>query len=159
MHHLNHREYVMATSLPAFEAASVEALLGVRPGRRSSPLTLAYSILDGLPVSALDRLAELVAPGDSRFKFRLIPKATLERRRKSAAQRLTSEEGDRLARLAKVFGFALDLYGEPDRARAFLTRPHPMLDGKPPLDVALATGPGADLVVNLLGRAAYGGGV
>ena len=30
--------------------------------------------------------------------------------------------------------------------------------GKPPLDVALATGPGADLVINLLGRAAYGGG-
>jgi uncharacterized protein (DUF2384 family) len=34
-----------------------------------------------------------------------------------------------------------------------------MLDGKPPLDVALATGPGADLVINILGRVAYGGGV
>jgi len=33
-----------------------------------------------------------------------------------------------------------------------------MLDGKAPLDVALATGPGADVVINLLGRAAYGGG-
>ena len=31
--------------------------------------------------------------------------------------------------------------------------------GKAPLDVALATSPGPDLEINLLGRAAYGGGV
>jgi putative toxin-antitoxin system antitoxin component (TIGR02293 family) len=109
-------------------------------------------------VTALDRLAEIVAPDDARFKFRLVPKATLERRRKSSSRRLTSEEGDRLARLAKVFSFALDIYKVPENARKFLTRPHPMLDGKSPLDVALATGPGADIVINLLGRAAYGGG-
>jgi uncharacterized protein (DUF2384 family) len=34
-----------------------------------------------------------------------------------------------------------------------------MLDNKRPVDVALATGPGADAVINVLGRAAYGGGV
>ena len=143
----------------ATQPASIEALLGVNAGRQASRLALAYSIEDGLPVAALDRLADTVAPGDARFKFRLISKATLERRRKSPSGRLTSEEGDRLARLAKVFGFALDVYKAPDRAREFLTRPHAMLDGKPPLDVVIATGPGADLVVNLLGRAAYGGGV
>lgn len=138
--------------------ASVEALLGVEPGIHASRLSLAYSIENGLPVAALDRLAETVAPDDARFKFRLIAKATLERRRRSASQRLTSDEGDRLARLAKVFSFALDIYQAPEKARAFLCRPHPMLDNKPPLDVALATSPGADLVINLLGRAAYGGG-
>lgn len=138
---------------------SIEALLGVRAGIHASRLSLPTSIESGLPVAALDRLADKVAPGDARFKFRLIPKATLERRRKSASKRLTSEEGDRLARLAKVFSFALDIYREPERAREFLGRAHPMLDGKAPLDVALATSPGADLVINLLGRAAYGGGV
>lgn len=139
--------------------ASVEALLGVGMGKHATPLTLAYSIENGLPVAALDRLAERVAPDDARFKYRLVPKATLERRRKSPSKRLTSEEGDRLARLAKVFSFALDIYKSPDKAREFLNRPHQMLDRKPPLDVALATSPGADLVINLLGRAAYGGGV
>lgn len=142
----------------ATQAATIETLLGVHAGRQASRLALADSIENGLPVAALDRLADTVAPDDARFKFRLIPKATLERRRKSPSQRLTSEEGDRLARLAKVFSFALDIYQAPDKAREFLSRPHPMLDGKPPLDVALATGPGADLVLNLLGRAAYGGG-
>jgi putative toxin-antitoxin system antitoxin component (TIGR02293 family) len=142
----------------ATQAASIEALLGVKPGRQSSRLALANSIEHGLPVTALDRLADIVAPDDARFKFRLIPKATLERRRRSSSKRLTSEEGDRLARLAKVFSFALDIYREPEKAREFLSRPHPMLDGKAPLDVALTTSPGADLVVNLLGRLAYSGG-
>jgi len=96
---------------------------------------------------------------DARFKFRLIPKATLERRKKSATRHLTSEEGDRLARLAKVYVFALDIYHDGAKVREFLNRPHAMLDGKPPLDVALATGPGADAVINLLGRVAYSGGV
>jgi uncharacterized protein (DUF2384 family) len=34
-----------------------------------------------------------------------------------------------------------------------------MLDDKAPMEVALTTGPGADAVINLLGRAAYSGGV
>jgi len=75
----------------ATQPASIEALLGVPVGKQASRLALAYSIEDGLPVTALDRLADTVAPNDARFKFRLIPKATLERRRKSPSKRLTSE--------------------------------------------------------------------
>lgn len=137
--------------------ASMETLLGLDAGKTA--IAFLTSIEEGLPVTALDRLADRIAPDDARFKFRLIPKATLERRRRSASKRLTREEGDRLARLAKVFSFALEVYKSPEKARAFLGRPHPMLDGKPPLDIALGTSLGADLVVNLLGRAAYGGGV
>jgi putative toxin-antitoxin system antitoxin component (TIGR02293 family) len=136
---------------------SIEALLGVRPDKGGSRLFLANSIEKGLPVTALERLAAAVAPQDAGFKFRIVAKTTLDRRRKT--KRLTSEESDRVARIAKVFSFAVSIYREPDKAREFLTRPHPMLDGKIPLDVAIATGPGADIVINLLGRAAYGGGV
>lgn len=64
-----------------------------------------------------------------------------------------------MARRAEVFSFAFDMYKEPERAREFLGSPHPMLEGKAPLDVALATNPGADLVINLIGRAACVGGV
>ena len=141
----------------AGQATTIEGLLGVKPTEGNTRLGLAYSILSGLPVSALDRLADAVAPDDARFKFRLIPKATLERRRKST-KRLTTEEGDRLARLAKVYAVALNIYHDPAKVRDFLRRPHMMLDNQAPLDVALATGPGADAVINLLGRAAYGGG-
>lgn len=143
----------------ASQTASVESLLGVEVGPRTSAPTLASSIENGLPVAALDRLAERMAPDDDRFKFRLIPKATLEQRRKSPPGRLTRDESDRIARLAKVFSFALEIYRDPDKAREFLTRPHMMLLGEPPLDMALASEPGADRVINLLGGAAYGGGV
>jgi putative toxin-antitoxin system antitoxin component (TIGR02293 family) len=135
----------------------VEALLGIAPGEAGNPLALAHSIESGLPFAAIGRIASAVAPNDNAFKFRLVPRATLERRRK--AKRLSSDEGNRLARLAKVYGFALSIYRDADKARAFLTRPHAMLENRVPLDVALATGPGADAVVNILGRAAYGGGV
>jgi putative toxin-antitoxin system antitoxin component (TIGR02293 family) len=100
-----------------------------------------------------------VSPHDvRRFTYRVVPKPTLERRRKEK-QSLTTEESDRLARIAKVFAFALEVFRDEAKARSFLDRPHPMLDDKAPMEVALTTGPGADAVINLLGRAAYSGGV
>ena len=141
----------------AAQFQDVETLLGVPRGRRGDPLGLAHSVETGLAVSAVDRIAEAVAPGDASFKFRIVPKATLERRRK-AKKGLTSEEGDRVARLAKVYSTARAVFRDDRKVSEFLGRPHMMLEGKTPLDVALATGPGADAVVNLIGRAAYSGG-
>jgi len=54
---------------------------------------------------------------------------------------------------------ALEVYGAPEGARNFMRRPHPMLEGATPVDVVLAADSGADVVINLLGRAAYSGGV
>jgi putative toxin-antitoxin system antitoxin component (TIGR02293 family) len=143
----------------AYKTASVADLLGVKPKKAETTLTLAYSVARGLPVSALDRIATLVAPEDARrFSYRVVPKPTLERRRREKRP-LSTEESDRLARIAKVFAFALDVFRDEAKARSFLDRPHPMLDDKAPLEIALATGLGADAVINLLGRAAYSGGV
>jgi putative toxin-antitoxin system antitoxin component (TIGR02293 family) len=143
----------------AYKTASVADLLGVKPKKAETTLTLAYSVARGLPVSALDKFATLVAPEDARrFSYRVVPKPTLERRRKEKRP-LSTEESDRLARIAKVFAFALDVFRDEAKARSFLDRPHPMLDDKAPLEIALATGLGADAVINLLGRAAYSGGV
>ena len=72
---------------------------------------------------------------------------------------MNGADGNRLARLAKVYVFALDIYRDNGDAREFLKRPHAMLDCKSPLDVALATDPGADAVINLLGGVVYGSGV
>src|SRR3546814_15208115 len=118
----------------ATQLATVEHLLGVPPRIGDTRLGLADSIESGLPVSALDHLADEVAPNDLRFKFRLIPKATLDRRKKSASRRLTSGEGDRLERIAKVFSFAMGIYKDKAQVREFLGRPHAMLAAKPPLN-------------------------
>ena len=142
-----------------YQAATAAELLGVKPKNTETTLTLAYSVQKGLPVSALDKFAGRVSPNDvRRFTYRVVPKPTLERRRKQK-QLLSTEESDRLARIAKVFAFGIDVFRDEAKVRAFLERPHPMLDDKAPLEVALATGPGADAVINLMGRAAYSGGV
>ena len=65
---------------------------------------------------------------------------------------------DRLYQAGKVVGFAMQIYRDEEKVREFLTRRHPMLEDRTPLDVALESGVGADMVVNLLGRGAYGGG-
>ncbi len=134
-------------------------LLGIKSRTPETALALASSVEKGLPVSALDKFAGRISPLDVRgFAYRVVPKPTLERRRKQK-QHLTTDESDRLARVAKVFAFGLEVFRDEAKVRDFLNRPHPMLDDKVPLDLALATGLGADAVVNLLGRAAYGGGV
>jgi putative toxin-antitoxin system antitoxin component (TIGR02293 family) len=143
----------------SYPGAIVADLLGVKPRKAETTLALAYSVEKGLPVSALDRFAGRVSPQDvRRFTYRVVPKPTLERRRRDK-QLLTTEESDRLARVAKVFAFGLEVFRDEAKVRSFLDRPHPMLDDKTPLDIALATGPGADAVINVLGRAAYSGGV
>lgn len=143
----------------AYQAVHVQDLLGVRPAKRETALNLAYSVQKGLPVSALENFAGRVCPDDARrFSYRVVPKPTLERRRRDKKP-LTTDESDRLARIAKVFAFGLEIFRDEAKVRTFLDRPHPMLDGRTPLDVAIATGPGADAVINLLGRASYSGGV
>src|SRR3546814_2067756 len=87
----------------ASQPVTIETLLGVAPRKGDTRLWLSYSILEGLPVGAIDHLADTVALNDSRFKFRLISKATPDRRKKSASKRPTSEEGEKLARIAKGY--------------------------------------------------------
>jgi putative toxin-antitoxin system antitoxin component (TIGR02293 family) len=143
----------------SYSDVAVTDLLGVKPKNQENPLALAQRVERGLPVSTLEKFAGHVSPHDvRRFSYRLVPKSTLERRRRDKKP-LTTEESDRLARIAKVFAFGLEIFHDEAKVRTFLDRPHPMLDNKPPLEVALATGPGADAVINILGRAAYSGGV
>lgn len=150
--------YETGMAMP-FKSASVADLLGVKPKKAGTALALAYSVQKGLPVAALDKFAGRVSPQDARrFSYRVVPKPTLERRRKEK-QPLSTEESDRLARIAKVFAFGLEVFHDETKVRSFLDRPHPMLDDKAPLEIALATGLGADAVINLMGRAAYSGGV
>lgn len=142
----------------ATQFEEVETLLGVPPGELESPLDLAHSIEEGLEVASVGRIAKAIAPDDPNFKFRIVSKATLERRRKSKS-RLKNDEGDRVARLARVYSMGLSIFHDENKVRQFLSRPHMMLENKRPVDVALSTGPGAEAVINILGRAAYSGGV
>ncbi|MEJ0015362.1 MAG: antitoxin Xre/MbcA/ParS toxin-binding domain-containing protein [Acetobacteraceae bacterium] len=146
--------------MSATAAATVPELLGLRrqPGRPASALGLMSDVEKGLPLSALDRIAHAVAPDDSGFPYRLVPRATLARRRNQHAARLTPEESARVARLASVWAFAKDVWKTDEAARRWLFAPHLMLDDRPPIDVVLASEFGRPLVEGILGRLKYGTG-
>lgn len=136
--------------------ANVADVLGLpaKEAAARSPFGLLSRIDDGLPIGALDRVAHLLAPGDAQFKYRLISKATYERRK--IALRLSSDEGTRLARVARVWGLALDIWQTEDAARDFLFRSHPMLEDRRPIDVVIHNEIGAEMVLDILGSLKYG---
>lgn len=134
--------------------ANVVDVLGLAGKRPSSPYSLIARIEEGLPASAVERLARLLAPMDAQFKYRLIAKATYERRK--ASDRLSSDEGTRLARVARAWGLALDVWQTEEDTRAFLFRPHAMLDDRQPIDLVIQSEIGADLVFDVLGGLKYG---
>jgi putative toxin-antitoxin system antitoxin component (TIGR02293 family) len=119
-----------------------------------SPIGLVARIEDGLPIAALERVAGLIAPGDTQFKYRLVPRATYERRK--GKKLLSADEGMRLTRLARVWSAAVDVWGSEAEARGFLFRPHAMLEDKRPVDVVIQSEFGAELVVDILGSLKYG---
>ena len=88
----------------------------------------------GLPKRSLQLVARrAVEPGASvtEFVYSVVPSATFKRR-----ARLSAEESERTERLARVVALAEGLWDEQREARAFLNRPHPLLDGETPLNVA-----------------------
>ena len=135
------------------DVADVLGLLE-RENSSQSPLGLVARIEGGLPVTALERVSQLLAPSDAQFKYRLVPKATFDRRK--SALRLSAEEGTRLTRVARVWSLALDVWRSEEEARDFLFRPHAMLQDKRPIDVVIQNEIGAELVFDILGSLKYG---
>lgn len=136
--------------------ANVADVLGLPPEEAASrsPMGLVSRIQHGLPLTALDRVAHLVAPGDAQFKYRLVPKATYERRK--GAHRLSVDEGTRVARVARVWSLALDVWQGETEAREFLFRPHAMIEDRRPIDVVIQSEFGAEMVIEILGSLKYG---
>jgi putative toxin-antitoxin system antitoxin component (TIGR02293 family) len=143
----------------ASDVAIISSVLGGGKSKSGSLFDIAQSVERGLSVMALDRVVAFIAPDDGAFIANIVPKATLSRRRASESGRLSIEEGNKVARLAKVWAMAMRVWDDQASAQEFLRRPHPMLDGRAPRDVAVASDPGADAVINVMGRGAYGGGV
>lgn len=126
------------------------AILG-RPVR--SVRDLERTISRGLPKRALRLTAERIYPaaGEARrVMFRIVPEATFKRR-----TRLSAAESERTERLARVIAAAEYAWSDQSDAREWLTRPHPELGRRTPLETAM-TELGARQVEDLLDRLFYG---
>jgi putative toxin-antitoxin system antitoxin component (TIGR02293 family) len=128
------------------------ALLGLRS---YEPLGLYAAVRRGLAYAALLRLQRNTGlPAAALADLVQIPPRTLARRKQGG--RFDPDESDRLVRVARVFGRALELFeGDVAGARAWLTRPQGALGGLVPLELA-KTDVGAHEVDVLIGRLEHG---
>lgn len=121
---------------------------------REDPETLLDTIRKGLPFDELEALREaLELPLD-----RLAPKVGLSRatlHRRKATGRLSADESDRVLRYARLIGQAVEVFGDLESARAWLSHSQRGLGGAVPLDYAEME-VGAREVERLLGRIDYG---
>lgn len=132
--------------------------LGVARGHRiSSPIQFLALLDRGLPITSLDRIARAIAPTDTSFRYRIVPKATQARLR--SRRKLNRSQGVIVTRLANIWSQALQVWKSPEDAREFLYRPHPLLENRTPIDLVLENEIGAQLVADVLGRLEHGSAV
>ena len=140
--------------MDAAQSVRIAYLLGLDDPETFSEVRLARSVGDGLPTSAADAL--FGGLGDVAHVHLVIPEASLRRWRKERKP-LSREHSERVYELSRVLDSALRAYrGDNGRALEFLAKPHPLLDGDSPFDLAMRSSAGADAVVALIGRAVAG---
>lgn len=121
----------------------------------ASPLQFIEFLEKGLPISSVERIAEALAPRDVEFRYHIVPRATFARM-KAEKRRLNKTQGELVARLAEVWTDALRVWKSEEDARSFLSRKHPLLENNRPIDLALQSEIGAQLVRDVLGRLEHG---
>ena len=118
------------------------------------PTDLIRQIQKGLPFSDLKVLQGSIDMPFEQLAAKLsISRSTLQRRR--AAGRLSPDESDKVMRFSRLLEHATNVFGDIEKARAWLKFPQHGLGGAVPLDYA-ETEVGAREVDNLLGRIDYG---
>ena len=123
-------------------------------GKALHPTALIERIQKGLRFSELKTLQEtLHLPFEQLAAKLCISRSTLQRRK--AAGRLSPDESDKVVRFSRLLRHATEVFGDAERARAWLKHPQVGLGGAVPLDYA-STETGAREVENLLGRIDYG---
>ena len=123
-------------------------------GKGTHPTELIQRIQKGLRFSELKTLQDTLELPFEKLAAKLcISRSTLQRRK--AAGRLSPDESDKVVRFSRLLGHATAVFGDAERARAWLKHPQVGLGGAVPLDYA-GTEAGAREVENLLGRIEYG---
>jgi putative toxin-antitoxin system antitoxin component (TIGR02293 family) len=121
-----------------------------------NPLDLIDVVEAGLPRLVADRLQQRLDWSDNELAHGLgVSGKTLQRIGKDADARLTPAQSDRLFRLARIVGFAEEVFEDGERAHRWLKEPQRGLGNRTPLAL-LATEAGAREVEDLLGRIEFG---
>ena len=147
----------MGDAIPQSEAGRLAQFMGLKAWPKIDDVRLVECVAAGLPISTAVTIVRKLDPSGAHLHVHdLIPKATYYRR-KEQKKPLTKDQSEMIFALSKVFCEAIRHYHD-DRGAAslFLSRKHPLLGGRSPLDVARESTAGADLVLKLLARAEAG---
>ena len=151
---MNLQAYADPIDMPASEAVRVARLLAIDRPDLLSDVQLARRISDGLLPRAAVALAQIL--GRNRVVGPVIPEATLRRVRK-AGKPLSRELSERLYEVGRVVDAVSRVFhGDREAIVAFLNRPHPLLEGETPFDMARSSSAGTEAVLNLIRRAEAG---
>ena len=148
------RAYAHPAELPQSEATRIARLLAIDGPITLSDVQLARHVADGLFPKAALALSEVL--GGNRVVGPIIPEATFRRARK-AGKTLSRNHTARLYDVARVVdALGRAYHGDQEAIDVFLNRPHPLLDGATPFDMARSSSAGAEAVLNLIRRAQAG---
>jgi len=86
----------------------------------------------GVPLSALDEFAAYSGFAVKDFLEVVIPARTLKHRRQRN-EPLSLDESDRLARVARLYALGVRVFGDPNKARRWLSKPKERFEGSSPL--------------------------
>ena len=126
-------------------------LLGLTAGNR---LTVVEAVDEGLNIEAFERVADTLGVTEKHLAALLrITPSTLARRKRGGS--LSVEESERLYRMAFLTERAVQVLGELEAARRWLSTAKRALGGETPLTFS-RTEPGVREVEDLLGRIEYG---
>ena len=151
---MNLQAYADPINMPASEAVRVARLLAIDRPDLLSDVQLARRVSDGLLPRAAVALAQIL--GRNRVVGPVIPEATLRRVRK-AGKPLSRELSERLYEVGRVVDAVSRVFhGDREAIVAFLNRPHPLLEGETPFDMARSSSAGTEAVLNLIRRAEAG---
>ena len=140
--------YVSPDCLHGSETVQLGRLLKLTDAESLNEVALARRVAAGLPTSCVSALNELLGP--SRVIGTVVSEATLRRHRKSRKP-LSRRHSERIYELGQVLhALARALHGDKRRMDAFLHRPHPLLDGATPYEMAVSCSAGADVVLKLV---------
>jgi len=110
---------------------------------------------DGLTTAIMEQAAQALSVSKTEFLTALrLPISTMTRRLKTGA-RLSPDESDKVDRVAQAFKRAIELFGNEETAREWMSTKLLGLGDRTPLEL-LDSSAGYEMVLNTIGRIAYG---
>jgi putative toxin-antitoxin system antitoxin component (TIGR02293 family) len=146
-----------ATPPTASDSSRIAEFMGLPRWRDMDDMDLVARVLKGFPARTAATIVSRIDPEGRFLKVTdIIPKSTLHRREKDNKP-LTQNESEKLLALARVFAEVIRIYhADTEASLQFLTRAHPLLGNRQPIELATESIAGTDLVLKILAQADAG---